>query len=170
MTRDAIEDGLRSFLGVDAVLWFPHGLVEDRDTDGHVDGLAQYVRPGAVMMSVAAGDGDPNAGRFAEDRRVLAGIPDARGRTIEVLDGPVNAWAEVDGVGRIVIPYLNLYVVNGGVIVPVGGVPEDDDALDVVGKAFPDREVVGVAAGLISHGGGGPHCITQQVPAGTLVS
>jgi agmatine deiminase len=170
MSREEIEDGLRSFLGVETVIWLPHGLVEDRDTDGHVDGLAQYVRPGAVMMSVAAGDDDPNAARFDEDRAVLSRLPDAGGRTIDVLDGPVNAWAEVDGVGRVVIPYLNFYVVNRGVIVPVGGVPEDEAALEVVGKVFPDREVVGVPAALISHGGGGPHCITQQVPAGSFVS
>jgi agmatine deiminase len=170
MSRDEIEEGLRSFLGVDTVIWLPHGLVEDRDTDGHVDGLAQYVGPGVVMMSVAAGDDDPNAERFGEDRAVLARVSDSRGRSIEVLDGPLNAWAEVEGVGRVVIPYMNLYVVNGGVIVPVGGVAEDEDALEVVGKTFPDREVVGVPAALISHGGGGPHCITQQVPAGSFVS
>ena len=170
MTREEIEDSLRAFLGVDTVIWLPHGLVEDRDTDGHVDGLAQYVRPGMVMVSVAAGDADPNAARFEEDRAVLAQVVDSRGRSIEVLDGPVNAWAEVDGVGRVVIPYLNFYVVNGGVIVPVGGVPQDDAALEVIGKAFPDCEVVGVPAALISHGGGGPHCITQQVPAGSFVS
>ena len=170
MSREEIEEGLRSFLGVDTVIWLPHGLVEDRDTDGHIDGLAQYVRPGTVMVSVAAGDADPNAARFEEDRSVLAKVVDRRGRSIEVLDGPVNAWAEVDGVGRVVIPYLNFYVVNGGVIVPVGGVPEDEVALEVVGKAFPDREVVGVPAALISHGGGGPHCITQQIPAGSFVS
>jgi agmatine deiminase len=170
MSRKEIEDGLRSFLGVDSVIWLPHGLVEDRDTDGHVDGLAQYVRPGAVIVSVSGGADDPNAARFGEDRAVLARVPDVRGRTLEILDGPMNAWTEVDGVGRVVIPYLNCYVVNGGVIVPVGGVPEDDAALEVLGKAFPDREVVGVPAALISHGGGGPHCITQQVPAGAFVS
>ena len=137
MTREEIEDGLRSFLGVDTVIWLPHGLVEDRDTDGHVDGLAQYVRSGTVMMSVAAGDADPNVARFEEDRSVLGTLADVRGRSIEVLDGPVNAWAEIDGVGRVVIPYLNFYVVNGGVIVPVGGVPEDEAALEVIGKAFP---------------------------------
>jgi agmatine deiminase len=109
MSRDEIEDGLRSFLGVDTVIWLPHGLVEDRDTDGHIDGLAQYVRPGAVMVSVAAGDDDPNAARFEEDRAVLAQASDSHGRSIEVMDGPVNAWAEVDGVGRVVIPYLNFY-------------------------------------------------------------
>jgi agmatine deiminase len=170
LSRDEIEVGLRSFLGVDTVIWLPHGLVEDRDTDGHVDGLAQYIHRGVVMVSVAAGDDDPNAERFGEDRAVLARAKDSRGRSIDVLDGPVNAWAEVEGVGRVVIPYLNFYVVNGGVVVPVGGVPEDEAALEVVGKAFPDREVVGVPAALISHGGGGPHCITQQIPAGSFVS
>jgi agmatine deiminase len=170
MSRDEIEVGLRSFLGVDTVIWLPHGLVEDRDTDGHIDGLAQYLRPGAVMVSAAAGADDPNAARFEEDRAVFARSQDSRGRSIEVLDGPVNAWVEVEGVGRVVIPYLNFYVVNGGVIVPVGGIPEDDAALEVIGEAFPDREAIGVPAALISHGGGGPHCITQQVPAGSFVS
>ena len=170
MSREEIEEGLCSFLGVETVIWLPHGLVEDRDTDGHVDGLAQYVRPGTVMMSVAAGDDDPNVARFEEDRAVLAKVSDSRSRPIDVLDGPVNGWAEIDGVGRVVIPYLNFYFVNGGVIVPIGGIPEDDAALEIIGKAFPDREVVGVPAALISHGGGGPHCITQQVPAGSFVS
>jgi agmatine deiminase len=170
MTREQIEGGLRSFLGVDTVVWLPHGLVEDRDTDGHVDGLAQFVRPGAVMFAVAAGPDDPNAARFDEDRRVLASATDARGRSIEVIDGPVNTFAELDGIGPVVIPYMNHYLANGSVIAPVGGVPGDEPALELLAKAYPDREVVGVPAAMISHGGGGPHCITQQVPEGAFVS
>jgi agmatine deiminase len=170
MTRDEIEEGLRSFLGVDSVIWLPHGLVEDRDTDGHVDGLAQYVRPGAVMLAVASGPDDPNADRFDEDRRVLTSSTDARGRSIEVVDGPVNTFAELAGIGPVVIPYMNHYLANGAAIVPVGGVPEDEPALELLGKAYPDREIVGVPSAMISHGGGGPHCITQQVPEGAFVS
>jgi hypothetical protein len=138
------------------------GLVEDRDTDVHVDGLAQYVRPGVVMLSVAAGDDDPNAPRFEEDRKLLEGVRDARGRRLEVMDGPVNGWVDLDGVGPTVIPYMNHYLANGAVIVPVGHIPGDDAALDLLSKAYPDREVVGVPGALISFGGGGPHCITQQ--------
>jgi agmatine deiminase len=170
MSRDEIEEGLRSFLGVETIVWLPHGLVEDRDTDGHIDGLAQVVRPGTLLFATAAGDDDPNADRFAEDRAILEAARDARGRTLEVLDGPVNSWVDLEGVGPIVIPYMNFYVADDAVIVPVGGVPEDEPALEIVGKAFPDREVVGVPGALISHGGGGPHCITQQVPAGSFVS
>jgi agmatine deiminase len=170
MSRGEIEEGLRFFLGVEAVIWLPHGLVEDRDTDGHIDGLAQYVRPGVVMLAVAAGSDDPNAPRFAEDRTTLAAARDAKGRGFEVLDGPVNSWADVEGVGPVVIPYMNHYLANGAVIVPIGGGPEDERALDLLAKAYPDREIVGVPGAMISHGGGGPHCITQQVPAGMFVS
>jgi agmatine deiminase len=170
MSREEIEEGLRSFLGVETVIWLPHGLVEDRDTDGHVDGLAQYVRPGAVMLATAAGSDDPNAERFEEDRAVLTRSHDARGRSLEVLEGPVNSWAELPEIGPIVIPYMNHYLANGAVIVPIGDVPADEPALELLAKAYPDREVVGVPGAWISHGGGGPHCITQQVPAGTFVS
>jgi agmatine deiminase len=170
MTRDEIEDGLRTFLGVDAVIWLPHGLVEDRDTDGHIDGLAQYLRPGAVMLAVASGTEDPNAARFDEDRETLVAATDAKGRSLEVVAGPVNSWADLEGIGPVVIPYMNHYLANGAVIVPVGDVSGDDPALELVAKAYPDREVVGVPGALVSFGGGGPHCITQQVPAGTFVS
>jgi agmatine deiminase len=170
MTREEIEDGLRSYLGVDTVIWLPHGLVEDRDTDGHIDGLAQYLRPGVVMLAVAAGGDDPNAPRFAEDRATLGAARDAAGRAFEVLDGPVNSWATVEGVGPVVIPYMNHYLANGAVIVPIAGGPGDDAALELLAKAYPEREVVGVPGAVVSFGGGGPHCITQQVPAGTFVS
>jgi agmatine deiminase len=152
------------------VIWLPHGLVEDRDTDGHIDGLAQLVAPGTVMLAVAAGDDDPNAPRFAEDRSTLASATDAKGRPFDVMDGPVNSWVTVEGAGPVVIPYMNHYLANGAVIVPIGGAPEDEPALELLGKAYPDREIVGVPGAMISHGGGGPHCITQQVPAGTFVS
>ena len=82
----------------------------------------------------------------------------------------MTSWATIEGVGPVVIPYMNHYLANGAVIVPVGGGSEDEPALELLGKAYPDREIVGVPGAMISHGGGGPHCITQQVPAGTFVS
>ena len=77
------------------------------------------------MVSVAAGADDPNAPRFEENRTILEGALDARGRRIEVMDGPVNAWVDLEGIGPTVIPYMNHYLVNGAVIVPLGGVPAD---------------------------------------------
>jgi agmatine deiminase len=60
---------------------------------------------------------------------------------------------------------MNFYLCNGGAVVPVAGAPTDVEALERIGAAYPDREIVGVPGGVIAFGGGGPHCITQQVPA-----
>jgi len=50
--------------------------------------------------------------------------------------------------------------------VPLAGQPErDDEALERLRSALPFHEVVGVAGMTLAYGGGGPHCITQQVPA-----
>ena len=60
--------------------------------------------------------------------------------------------------------HLNFYLCNGAAIVPVSGLTSDAEALERIGAAYPDREIVGVPGGVIAFGGGGPHCITQQVP------
>ena len=97
--------------------------------------------------------------------RCAPGAIDARGEPIDVVEVPVLPFTEIGGV-RVAVPYLNFYVVNGGVIVPVCGHPADDDMLAIVAGEFPGREVVALDVGaVLAYGGGGIHCITQQIPA-----
>lgn len=77
---------------------------------------------------------------------------------------PQTVFVEVAG-GEVEVSYLNHYVANGGVVVPVAGLPEDEAALAVLASAYPGRKVVGVRAAAVAYGGGGVHCITQQIPA-----
>jgi agmatine deiminase len=166
LSREEIETSLRDYLGVDAIVWLPNGMADDRDTDGHIDGVAQIVRPGTVMLLRPKDPVDPDTALGDANAALLASSRDARGRPFEVLEVPLTATAPVEGYGPVAIPYLNFYLVNGGVIVPTGGVAQDGEALEMIGEAFPDREVVGVPGAIISFGGGGPHCITQQIPEG----
>jgi agmatine deiminase len=170
LSRQQIEDVLGEYLGVQTVVWLPTGMAEDRDTDGHIDGVAQVVRPGTVMLLRPKDPADPDTPLGEANAESLARAPDARGRSFEVLEVPVTASVEVEGYGRVAIPYLNFYLVNGGVIVPTGGVPQDGEALTLIGRAFPDREVVAVPGAILSFGGGGPHCITQQIADGPYVT
>ena len=62
---------------------------------------------------------------------------------------------------------MNHYLVNGGVIVPADGEPNDEGVLVQLKEAYPEHEMVTVPGAVILEGGGGPHCITQQVPVGT---
>lgn len=155
--RDEIAAVLRDALGVDRVVWLGNGLLEDRDTDGHVDLIAAFTRPGQVLLQHVRED-NPNHAAMQENRRRL------RAAGLEVLDMPVLPYVEVGG-ETVVVSHMNFYVCNGAVIVPTAGVATDERALACVAAAFPGREVVGVRSDVIAAGGGGPHCITQQVPA-----
>lgn len=157
LDRAAIERGLCDYLGVDRVVWLGRGVVEDRDTDGHVDLVAAFVAAGEVLLLVPEA-GNVNNGAMRENR---ARLEDAG---LVVTEFPLLAYVEVAG-ERAVCSYLNFYVVNGAVIVPLAGQPSDEEALERIARAFPGREAVGVPGAVVAWGGGGPHCITQQVPA-----
>jgi agmatine deiminase len=159
MSREEIEAALREHLGVERIVWLGHGLVEDRDTDGHVDLVAAFTSPGhALVQSVGAEN--PNHERCVENARRL------HSAGISVTEMPLLPYGEVAG-ETVAGSYMNFYICNGGVVVPVAGVDPDMDeqALAVIAAAYPGRQVVAVPGLVIAYGGGGPHCITQQVPA-----
>jgi agmatine deiminase len=157
LNREQIEDVLRRLLGAGRIVWLGQGLVEDRDTDGHVDLIAAFCEPGRVLLQ-AVDEDNPNFERCLENRGRL----EAAG--IEVIEVPFLPYATVAG-EQVAAGYLNFYVCNGAVVVPVAGAETDESALSIIGAAYPGREVVGVPGVVLAYGGGGPHCITQQVPA-----
>jgi agmatine deiminase len=97
--------------------------------------------------------------------RCARGAIDARGEALSVTVIPVLPFTDVLG-ERVVVPYLNYLIGNGFVLVPVCGHPADDDMLAIIADEYPGREVVALGVGdVLAHGGGGIHCITQQIPA-----
>jgi agmatine deiminase len=164
MTREQIEDELRLRLGVETFVWLPYGHAEDMHTDGHVDGVCVFIRPGTVLAQSCPLPGHPDEERMAANLEVLATTPDARGRRLEVVELPQYPYVEVGG-KRTRVSYANFYLANGAAIVPQAGHPYDGEVIDLLAGAMPEREIVGVPAGTVASGGGGVHCITQQVPA-----
>jgi agmatine deiminase len=151
-----IDRVLLDYLGAERVIWFEQGWSQSRDTDGHVDGIAMFTAPGRLLLLDPSDASDPDAALAARNKAALAETPDARGRTIDVV--PLDPGAVVD------IPYANVYLGNGFAIAP-GGTAADEAVADQLARALPGREVVQVPARTLHEGGGGPHCITQQVPA-----
>jgi agmatine deiminase len=165
MDQQAIEAGLREALGVERILWLDEGLRNDH-TDGHVDTIARFVAPGVVMCMEAEGPDDPNAAVLETIARDAASFTDARGRRLTLVRIP-SPGAIRDEDGQVVAAsYVNFYVGNRSVAVPVYGRDGDARALDVIAACFPGRRAVGIeATALVAGGGGALHCITQQMPA-----
>ena len=162
--RADVEAALARHLGIEKVIWLAAGLAEDRDTDGHVDNVCHFVAPGRVLVQTEPDPRKPNHARLAANAEQLRSSSDAKGRPLEVLELPLLPY--LDDARPTVVPYLNLYLANGAAVVPVTGDDRsaDERALALIAAALPDREVVAVPGATLARGGGGVHCITQQVP------
>jgi agmatine deiminase len=159
LSREQITERLCRELGQQKVIWLPFGLALDDDTDGHVDNVAAFIGPKTVIMQSCDDKNEPDFVRCA------ANIAVARDAGLTVHEIPVLPFVVTDGV-RAVVPYLNFYICNDAVIVPVCGHDADNEMLALLGEYIPDRDIVGLEIGaILAHGGGGIHCITQQVPA-----
>jgi agmatine deiminase len=181
MSRQQVEAGLLEYLGAEKVVWLGAGTVAD-ETDGHVDNLACFARPGVVLLNWCEDTGDPQHEVSRDALARLQAASDARGRSFEVVKlpspGPLRIEADeaegvdsVDGTkpriagDRLAGSYVNFYVANSRIVFPLLDERLDEEAAAILRECFPGREVVGVPAREILLGGGNIHCITQQVPA-----
>jgi agmatine deiminase len=159
MNRVEIERVLKDTLGVGHVVWLADGIAEDDGTDGHVDNVVAFTAPGKALLQSCADRSHPNHHIAVANFQRLAHAG------IEVTEIPHLPYARFEDGRSIPVPYANLYALNGAVLVPTIGDPADADMLAIIGEQYPGRTVIEVPGAVLAHGGGGVHCITQQVPA-----
>ncbi|KTT68821.1 agmatine deiminase family protein, partial [Sphingomonas endophytica] len=155
LPKGTIEHRLAEDLGLTRVLWLGHGLLNDH-TDGHVDNLARFVGPNRLAIPVAT-ENDPNW-QVYQDAALRA---HAAGIDVVEIPSPGRVLRDED-----VVPasYMNFYIGNAAVVVPLYGAENDQAAVAALQAIFPGREVVGLRADAILTGGGSFHCISQQIP------
>jgi agmatine deiminase len=78
LSREEIEGHLRDYLAVETVIWLGRGIYLD-ETDGHVDNIACFLRPGVVALTVCDDPADPQHGISQDARARLDAATDARG-------------------------------------------------------------------------------------------
>jgi len=167
LTKEEIEELLKQYLNIEQVIWLKRGLDGD-ETDGHIDNIACFARPGCVILQTCADTDDPNYQITKENLDILHNIRDAKGRKPEIIRIQQPPAAFYNGT-RLTLSYLNFYFVNGGIILPVfGGEFHETDrrAEETLQLTFPERKIVKVDGLSIVKEGGNVHCITQQMPAG----
>ncbi len=162
LTKTDAEEVFRAYLGIENVIWLDKALDVD-STDGHVDNLACFVRPGVVAALSESDSADSHYAPLRENLRRLELARDSRGRRLEIIEIRQPARREFND-QRVCASYINFYISNGGVVLPVFDDPADGLAIEALTRAFPDREVVPVPGLDIVKSEGCVHCITQQEP------
>jgi agmatine deiminase len=183
LSRAGIEQYLRSYLGVSRIIWLGRGVFND-ETSGHIDNLACFVRPAQVCLTWTDRRRDPQHAISRDAWERLMDARDARGRRLKVtrlpMPGPLTLRArEAAGIvaregtkprtagERLAASYVNFYIANGGIIMPLLDRRTDRLAARRLQALFPTRRIVGVPSREILLGGGNIHCITQQIPGRT---
>jgi agmatine deiminase len=163
LSREQIEQYLIDYACARKILWIA-GSVEGDDTDSHIDELARFVGPSTVLAALENDPKDVNYEPLQANFRLLQTLTDADGRPLEVIPLPMPRPLYFDD-QRLPACYLNFYIANGVVIVPMFNDPADRIALNTLARLFPGRQIRGIEAIDLVWGLGAFHCITQQQPA-----
>ncbi len=180
LRRGQIEALLEEHLGVRRIIWLGRGVYND-ETDGHIDNLCCFVRPGEVALTWCEDRADPQYEISHEAYERLRSARDARGRPLLVhklpQPGPLTmSEAEATGIeqapgsrprragDRLAASYVNFYIANRAIVMPLLDERSDGRAKAAIARLFPGRKVIGIPSREILLGGGNLHCITQQQP------
>ncbi|MDD3207386.1 MAG: agmatine deiminase [Erysipelotrichia bacterium] len=183
MSKQEIEETLKTNLGVSKVIWIKNGIYQD-ETSEHVDNMACFVRPGVVALAWTTDRSDPQYKYSHDAYKVLKNETDAEGNPLEIvkikLPKPMYMnKEEAKGIRgsrsnakkrepnmRLAASYINYYQGKNFVILPAFGVAEDAVAFEQFKGLYPDKQIIQINTREILLGGGNIHCITMQIPEG----
>lgn len=158
LTQQEIDQQLKEWLGAERIVWINHGSLIGDDTDGHIDTLVR-IAPNDTLLYIGADDEHPDLLLMEQELQQLHTID---GHPYRLLRLPMPRPIYDDG-ERLPATYANYLVINGAVLVPTYNQPDlDQEAISTIGKAFPDREIIGIDCRAVIRQHGSLHCCTMQ--------
>lgn len=168
LSKSQIEAELQQLFGADRILWLEHGSLAGDDTDAHIDTLARLCPHDSIAYVRCD---DPTDEHFQDLQKLEVQLRSLRTRSGEPfrlipLPWPIACYAATGE--RLPATYANFLVINDAVLVPTYADPADSEALQALGRAFPEREIIGIDCRPVIRQHGSLHCISMQIPKGVL--
>lgn len=167
LSQKEIEKALTHYLGVTNFIWITGIRGEDNHgevTDFHIDGAARFANEDTIMYEY-----DPyNESEeylleaFEKHYQELRSATNINGKSYNLI--PVPITRKIVKEAGCKGSYLNYYVGNEVVLVPIYGDENDELGLKFIEGQFPGRRVVGIDVCTLFQYGGMIHCVTQQQP------
>lgn len=166
--RTDIEQILSETLGADRVLWLNHGYLAGDDTDSHIDTLARFCAADHICYVACPEVADEHYSALAAMEEDLQEFRQNNGEPYRLTPLPWPDPVFDDDGERLPATYANFLIINGAVLLPVYGVPQDKEAQTVLAGIFPDREIIPIDCAPLIRQHGSLHCVTMQLPAGIV--
>lgn len=168
LTQLQIETRLKQTLHANRILWVDYGNLVGDDTDGHIDTIVRMAPDNTLLYMAPGNNNDAQDADLKAMERQLRNLRTRDGSPYRLLPLP-SPRPIYDGPDRLPATYANFVIINHAVIVPTYAQPDlDDQAKSIIQEAFPDRDIIGIDARTVIRQHGSLHCLTMQLPEGTL--
>ena len=157
------EEMFNKYLNIKNFIWLKKGIIGD-DTHGHVDDISRFVSRNTIMTAIEKNKNDKNYKNLNENLKILKKSRDERGEKFKIIKVPMPSPIFIDKT-RVPASYMNFYICNKKVLLPIFKVKEDNIAIKIFKNYFKNRKVETVDCSKLIWGFGAIHCMTQQEPS-----
>lgn len=168
LNKSQLEQFFSTQMGVRNFLWLDHGYLAGDDTDSHIDTLARLCPNNTIVYTACDDQSDEHFVALKAMEQQLTEFRTLDGAPYKLLPLPWPQAKFDDDGDRLPATYANFLIINDAVLVPVYDDPADKCALDIIQAAFPTREIIGINCSPVIIQHGSLHCLTMQLPQGTL--
>lgn len=159
-----IEEELKKRLGAERILWLDHGNLIGDDTDGHIDTIARFAPNDTIIYMQSTDQEDEQHSDLLAMEEQLQQFQTIEGKPYRLLALPSPSPIIEDG-ERLPATYANFLIMNTAILYPTYSQPTNDtQAAEVLQKAFPGYEIVGIDCRALIKQHGSLHCVTMQYP------
>ncbi len=163
-SKEEIENILKQNFGARKILWLDHGYLAGDDTDSHIDTLARLCNENTIAYVGCRNPEDEHFKVLQQMKNDLQQMTNSKGESYHLIELPFpDACYDEEG-NRLPATYANFTIINGAVLMPVYGVSQDEQAIEILQNIFPEREIIPVNCRVLIEQHGSLHCVTMQYP------
>jgi len=162
-----ITKKLKSFFGMDHILYLNHGYLAGDDTDSHIDTLARFINKDTIMYVACHDEADEHYHQLQLMQEELSMIAQEQDLHLIPLPFPDAIYYDKE---RLPATYANFLFVNGAVLVPTYGVTQDKEAIEIFTKTFPTRKIIPIDCSVLIRQHGSLHCVSMNFARSVLLT
>lgn len=163
-SKTQIEQILKNNFGCKKILWLENGYLAGDDTDSHIDTLARFCDENTIAYVGCNNQNDEHFSALSEMKKELHRFKNFEGKPYNLVELPFPDVCFDDEGNRLPATYANFTIINGAVLVPIYGLPQDNEALVLLKGCFPEKEILGINCRVLIEQHGSLHCVTMQYP------